>query len=129
MCKLRNTLGTVRVLCCSQRPSLLEALPAKHRAPLGRPERNRSFLPALRTGGFRFRPHLPATAAFGPLRFAAFTSLWFVLEALVREEHLFPGGKYKFGTALRALQHLVVEFHLPLPPCPASIRGRAQSAR
>src|SRR5215470_13152686 len=110
MCKLRNTLGTVRVLCRSQRPSLLEALPAKHRAPLGRPERNRRFLSALRTGGLRFRPHLSAaTAAFGALRFAAFTSFWFVFEPLVREEHLFSGGEYKLGTALRALQHLVVE--------------------
>jgi len=82
------------------------------------PEGNRSFLPTLRAGRLCFRPHLAATtaAAFGPLRFAGFTSFWFVLEALVREKHLFAGRKYELGTALRALQDLVMEFHLPLPP-------------
>jgi hypothetical protein len=99
---------------------LLEAFPAKHGTPLRRPEGNRRFLPALRAGRFRLCPHLPAaataTAALGPLRFAAFTSFRFVLESFVREKHLLPGRKYKLGTALRTLQHLVMEFHLPLPP-------------
>jgi hypothetical protein len=99
---------------------LLEAFPAKHRATLRRPEGNRRFFAALRAGRLRFRPHLPAatsaTAAFGPLRFAAFTSLRFVLESLVREKHLFPGRKYKLGATLRTLQDLVMKFHLPLPP-------------
>jgi len=74
----------------------------------------------LRAGRLCFRPHLPAvaapTAAFRSFRFAAFTSLRFVLETFVREKHLFPGRKYELGTALRTLQDLVMEFHLPLPP-------------
>jgi hypothetical protein len=71
----------------------------------------------LRARSLRFRPHLPAaTAAFGTLRFATFTTLWFVLETFVREKHLFPGRKYKLGATLRTLQDLVMEFHLPLPP-------------
>jgi hypothetical protein len=73
----------------------------------------------LRAGRLGFRPHLPAvttTAAFRSLRFAAFTSLWFVLETFVREKHLLPGRKYKLGATLRTLQDLVMEFHVPLPP-------------
>jgi len=75
----------------------------------------------LRASRLRFRPHLPAvaattTAAFRPFRFAAFTSLRFVLETFVRKKHLFPGRKYKLGATLRTLQDLVMEFHLPLPP-------------
>ncbi|HLZ12663.1 MAG TPA: hypothetical protein VKP58_08760 [Candidatus Acidoferrum sp.] len=104
----------------SQRSPLLEALPAKHRAPLRRPEGNGRFLAALRTGRLRFRPHLPAvaaaTAAFRSLCFAAFTSLRFVLETFVREKHLFPGRKYKLAAALRTLQNPVMKFHLWLPP-------------
>src|ERR1051325_2844428 len=119
-----------RFLRRAQSAPLLETLPAKHWASLRWPEGNCCFLAALRAGRLRLCSHLPAaTTAFGPLCFAALTSFRFVLEALVREKHLFPGRKYKLGTALRTLQHLVMEFHLPLPPCPASIRGRAQSAR
>jgi hypothetical protein len=75
----------------------------------------------LRTGGLRLRPHLPAvaaatTTAFGSLCFAAFTSLRFVLKTFVREKHLFPGRKYKLGTALRTFQNPVMKFHLWLPP-------------
>jgi hypothetical protein len=82
------------------------------------PEGNRRFLAALRAGRLCFRPHLPAvtSATFGTLRLAAFTSFRFVLEAFVREKHLFAGRKYKLGAALRTLQDLVMEFHLPLPP-------------
>jgi hypothetical protein len=87
---------------------------------LRRPEGNCRFLSALRAGRFCFRPHLPAVAAattvFGSLRFAAFTSLRFVFETLIREKHLFARRKYKFGAALRTLQDLVMEFHVPVPP-------------
>jgi len=105
----------------SQRSPLLEALSAKHRASLCRPEGNCGFLSALRAGRLRFRPHLPAvaaptTAAFRSFRFAAFTSLRFVFETFVREKHLFAGRKYKLGAALRTLQNPVMKFHLWLPP-------------
>jgi hypothetical protein len=114
---LREFSGNFPGLRRSQRPSLLEALPAKHRPALSWPEGNCRFFTALGAGGLRFRPHLPTTAAaFRALCFAAFTSLRFVLEAFVREKHLFAGRKYKLGAALRTLQDLVMEFHLPLPP-------------
>jgi hypothetical protein len=111
--------GKLSGLRRTQRSSLLEALPAKHRPPLSWPEGNCRFFPALRAGRLRLRSHLSAptaTAAFSTLRFAALTSLRFVLEAFVREKHLFPGRKYKLGAAFRTLQDLVMEFHLPLPP-------------
>jgi hypothetical protein len=57
-----------------------------------------------------------ATAAFGSLCFAGFTSFGLVLEALVGEKHLFAAGEHEFRTAFRTLQHLVVVFHEPLSP-------------
>jgi len=95
---------------------LLEALPAKHRAPLRRPERNGSFLAALRAIRFRLRPHRTAAPAFGSLRLAGFATLRFVLETFVGEKHLFAGSKYEFSTTLGTLQHLIVIFHEPLSP-------------
>jgi hypothetical protein len=117
----RQSSRKPRRLSRSQRSPLLEALSAKHRASLRRPEGNCRFLSALRAGRLCFRPHLPAvaapsTAAFRSLCFAAFTSLRFVLETFVREKHLFAGRKYKLGATLRTLQDLVMEFHLPVPP-------------
>jgi len=116
-------LVTTRISALSRahRPALLEAFPAKHRPPLCRTEGNRGFLPALRAVCLRFRAHrrgvTPATtAALGPFRLATFATLGFVLEPLVREKHLFAGGKNEFSTALRTLQHLVVIFHEPLSP-------------
>jgi hypothetical protein len=101
----------------SQRSPLLEALPAKHRASLRRPEGNGRLFPALRAGRLRLCPHLsPAATAFRALCFARFTSFGLVLKALVREKHLLAGCKYKFGAAFRTLQDLVMEFHLPHPP-------------
>jgi len=111
----------LRRLRRSQCSPLLEAFPAKHRTPLRRPKGNCRFFSALRAGRLRLRPHLPAVAAataaaFRSFRFAAFTSLRFVLKTFVREKHLFAGRKYKLGTALRALQNPVMKFHLWLPP-------------
>lgn len=106
-----------RFLRRSQRSPLLEALPAEHGPPLRGTEGNRGFFTALRAGRLRLRPHLTATAtAFGALCFARLTSFGLILEALVREKHLFAGCKYKFGAAFRTLQDLVMEFHLPHPP-------------
>ena len=112
-------------LCRSHGPSLLEALPAKHRASLRWPEGHRRFLPALRTIRLGLRTHLrtaPATASstLGTLRFATLTSLRFVLESFIGEKHLFAGRKYKLRAALRTLQYSVVEFHEPFSPRAAS---------
>ena len=69
----------------------------------------------------------PAPGAWsGTLRascFAPFTSLRFVLEAFVGEKHLFAGGKYKLGAALRTLQDPIVIFHEALPLAPKEARG------
>jgi len=73
----------------------------------------------LRAGGLGFRSHLggsaSASSAFGTLRLACLASLGFVLEAFVGEEHLFASRKNELGTALRALQDLIVVFHEPFP--------------
>ena len=65
------------------------------------------------------------TGALGASCFAPFTALWFVLEALVGEEHLLAGGKYKLGVALRTLQDPIVIFHEALPLAPKEARGWA----
>jgi hypothetical protein len=96
---------------------LLEALPAKNRAPLRWPERNCSFFAALRTVGSCLRAHLaPASAPFSPLCLTAFTSLGFVLKALVGEEHLLAGRENELRTTFGTLQDLIVIFHEPLSP-------------
>jgi hypothetical protein len=110
-------------LSCAHGPALLKAFPAKYRAPLRRPERYGRLLAALRTIRLGFRAHLQsatvgvatAAAALGASCFATLTSLWFVLEAFVGEKHLFAGGKYKLGAALRTLQDPIVIFHEALP--------------
>jgi hypothetical protein len=96
---------------------LLEALPAKNRAPLRRPERNRSFLAALGTVGSRLGAHLaPASTPFSALCFTAFTSLGFVLKSFVGEKHLFAGRENELRTTFGTLQDLIVIFHEPLSP-------------
>jgi hypothetical protein len=98
-------------------PPLLEALAAIHRATLRRPKWNGRFLSALRAVRFRFRPHRTAApATFGSFRLAGFATLWFVLEALVGEKHLFAGGKHELSTTLGTLEDLIVIFHEPLSP-------------
>ncbi len=44
-------------------------------------------------------------------RFTSLAALGFVLELLVIKKQLFPGGEHKVGTAVDALQHLVLKFH------------------
>ena len=63
------------------------------------------------------------TGALGASCFAPFTSLRFVLETLVGEKHLFAGGKYKLGAALRTLQDPIVIFHEALPSSPKRGEG------
>jgi hypothetical protein len=43
---------------------------------------------------------------------AGLAPLGFVFETLIGEKHLFAGGKYKFCTALRALQDLIPVLHV-----------------
>jgi len=66
-----------------------------------------------------------STAALGSFSLAGFATLRFVFEALIREKHLFAGGKNELCTALRTLQHLVVVFHEPLSPGPVADRDWA----
>src|SRR5260370_8019104 len=114
------------VLRRAHRSALLEAFPAKHRPPLCGTEGDCGFLPALRAIGFCFRAHrggvTAATAALRPFGLATFATLGFVLKALVREKHLFAGGKNKFTTAPPHFHHLVSAF--PYPPPPSSFPGR-----
>ncbi|MGB6546124.1 MAG: hypothetical protein WBE97_10935 [Candidatus Acidiferrales bacterium] len=49
------------------------------------------------------------------LGLAVLAPLGLVFETLVGEKHLFAGGENKLGTALAALQDLIVIFHA-LPP-------------
>jgi hypothetical protein len=95
---------------------LLEALPAKDRPALRRTERHRSLFPALRTIRFRFGAHRgiassSAATTFRALGLAGLAALGLVLEALIREKHLFARSKYKLGATLRTLQDLIVVFH------------------
>src|SRR5712692_5403997 len=94
---------------------LLEALAAIHGPTLRRLEGNRGFLPALRAGRLRFRTlEIPRASGFRAFGFARLAPLGLVLEALVGEKHLLAGGEHKLGAALRALQDLIVVFHLLL---------------
>src|SRR3974390_2795084 len=88
-------------------PPLLEAFAAEHGPALRRTERNRSFLPPLRAGGFGFRALATVgtgTRALRTLGLAVLAPLWFVLKTLVGEEHLFAGGEDELLPAFRALQ-------------------------
>jgi hypothetical protein len=80
-------------------------------------EGNGGFFTALRASSLGFRPDLPASraTAFGPLGFACLAALWFVLETLVGEKHLFAGSENELGATLATLQNLIVEFHGRLP--------------
>jgi hypothetical protein len=94
---------------------LLEAFPAKDRPALRRAEGHRSFLPALRTIRLRFGAHrrtpTSSATAFRALGLASLAPLGLVLEALIREKHLFARSKDKLGATLRTLQDLIVVFH------------------
>src|SRR3954470_2221039 len=74
----------------------LEAFLAEHRAPLGRLERHRRFLAAVRARRDGLDPFASAAAGTtrrprSALRLARLAALGFVLEVLVREELLFSG--------------------------------------
>ena len=97
---------------CAHRTPLLKTFAAINGPALSRLEGNRSFLPALRAGGFRFGALKSAgTCTLCPSRLAGLTTLGLILKALVGEKHLFAGGENKFRTAFRALQDSIVIFH------------------
>jgi hypothetical protein len=90
----------------------LETFAAINGPALCRLEGNRSFLPALRAGGFRFGALKSAgTCALCPSRLAGLATLGLILEALIGEKHLLAGGENKFCTAFRTLQDPIVIFH------------------
>ena len=105
-------LGKTGLSGCTHRPPLLKTFAAINGPALSRLEGNRSFLPALRAGGFRFGALKSAgTCAFCSSRLAGLTTLGLVLEALIGEKHLLAGGENKLRTAFRALQDPIVIFH------------------
>jgi hypothetical protein len=97
--------------------ALLEALAAEDGATLSGTKGYRRFLAALGAIRLGFGAHRgvssssTATATFGALGFASLAALGLILEALVREKHLFARSKNKLGATLRTLQDLIVVFH------------------
>jgi len=99
-----------------RRPFLVKAFAAQHWTPLRWPERNRGLLSAVRTVGFGLNPVVTVSgrrSAQGrdPLGLAGFATLGCVLELLVVEEQLLPGGEDKLRPAVNARQNLVLKFH------------------
>ena len=99
------------------RSSLLEAFPAKHRAPLCGLERDGCLFAALRANRLGFHTLYASHAAARPLcavGFARPAPLGLVLEALIGVKHLLAGGEDELCPAIPALQDLIVVFHGPL---------------
>ena len=96
-----------------------ETLAAEDRPALSWPERDGSFLPALRTSGagldarmvVRFTRNGCGIEDGHALRLAGFAAFGLVLELFVVKEKLFPGGERKVGAAVDAGQYLVLKFH------------------
>ena len=93
---------------------MLETLPAVDRAPLCGLEGNGRLFPALRADRFGLDALYASGTRLSSLRaigFAGFATLRFVLESLVREEHLFAGREYELRSTIGAFQDLVMVFH------------------
>jgi hypothetical protein len=58
--------------------------------------------------------------------FAGFAALGFVGELLIVEEHLLPGREQEIHAAVRALQHLIPEFHRG---CSLALPARTRPSR
>jgi hypothetical protein len=95
---------------CSRRAFALETLPAEHRTALRRLERHGRFDAARRAFGARLRARKTSRsrsptslhAGPGPLGLTGLTALRVVLELLVEEKELFPGGEDKFTATICA---------------------------
>src|SRR5579863_7174204 len=123
-------------------PPRLETFPAEDGAALRGAERDGGFFSAARAGGLsldlgvavvlsqRWRNRAEHRDPFG---LAGFATLGLVLELLVVEEKLFPGGEHKITPTIDTLQHLVLKFHLrmaPFSPFPTRHpRGKAVERR
>jgi hypothetical protein len=103
---------------------LHEALPTEHRPSLGRLERYRRLLAALRAGraGFGLGEGSAARGGRGgrtqhrdALGFAIFAALGFVLELFVVEEQLLASCEDEVAAAVNTLQNFVLEFHARHP--------------
>ena len=101
----RAALYWNRCLTVNDSFAVLEAFPAQYRPPLRRPERNRSFFPALRAVSpclrLGVRASLYPTMQRGcaehrhSFSLAVLASLRFVLELLVVEKQLFTRREHK----------------------------------
>ena len=104
-------------------PLRLKALPAENRPTLGRLKRNGRLHPTCRAVGARLRSRKARRRRSasstrrnaGTARFAGLTALGVVLELLVKEKQLFPGGKDELPTTVIASQQTVDEFHVTSP--------------
>jgi hypothetical protein len=101
---------------------LLEASAAQYRSALGGLERNRSFLPALRTNGSGLRAN-PMTAARA-LRLALLAALGVIRKLFVVEENLLASRENKVGAAVNAFQDSIGKFHGRLPQSRGFHRNR-----
>jgi hypothetical protein len=90
----------------------LEAFPAKHRTPLGGPERNSGLTPALGADGRCFNPsrwHASFRRIVLALCLARSAPLRLVPEVLLVIKLLFARGKDKVSTAIRTNQNPIVK--------------------
>jgi hypothetical protein len=100
-------------------PLLRETFAAEDGTSLRWAKRDGSVLAALGAGGARFDARVVLRGARRwhgsedgrSLGLAGLTALGLVLESLVVEKQLFPGGKDEIGAAVDAGQYLVLKFH------------------
>ena len=100
-------------------PPRLKTFSAKHGAALRGTERHGGLFAAPRTGGLGL--HLGVAVSLSgrrrstehgnPFGLARLAALGFVLELLVVEEKLLPGGENKIPPTINTLQHLVLKLH------------------
>ena len=85
-----------------------ETLAAKHRTPLGWPEGNRGFAPALGTTGYGFGFTGTGGHALA-LAFASFAAFRFIPKIFVVEEVLFSRCEYEVCSAIYALEDAILK--------------------
>jgi len=103
----------------SRSSACLKALPAEHRTPLRRTERNRGQFSASRAGGLSLNLGIAVILARhwrraehgNPFGLAVFTAFGLVFELLVVKEKLFSGCEDEIRPTIHTLQHLVLKLH------------------
>jgi hypothetical protein len=101
------------------RPFLLEAFAAENGTALRGSEGDGGLLAALRAGSARFDARVVPPAFWRrrggehgyALGLASLAAFGLVLETLVVEKQLFPGGKNEFRAAIDAGEYLVLKIH------------------